>query len=228
LKIHNKTGLKYLGYTKSTDPFGYRGSGIEWCKHIKEHGYNVTTFILGESTNKKEVLWWGSYFSDLWDIVQSQEFTNLIPETGSGSPIWDEERKKEYQKWWTPERRKEWSEREKEKLLDSEYKKTLIQRATSEYTKQRMVEHNKKYKSKEMKARWSNPEYREKGLNHLKQIRNPEIVSRQMKNLWSDPNRRTKMLASRVNVTCPHCLKEGSKGNMIRWHFNHCKSLQSV
>ena len=27
----------------------------------------------------------------------------------------------------------------------------------------------------------------------------------------------------RVRVTCPHCPKEGLRGNMKRWHFDNCK-----
>jgi hypothetical protein len=28
-------------------------------------------------------------------------------------------------------------------------------------------------------------------------------------------------------ATCPHCLKEGSRSNMTRWHFNNCKTLHN-
>lgn len=45
VKTHNKTGLKYLGYTKR-DPFKYKGSGYCWVPHIRKHGNDVSTEIL--------------------------------------------------------------------------------------------------------------------------------------------------------------------------------------
>ena len=44
LKTHNKTGLKYLGYTKN-DPMKYKGSGKYWSNHIKIHGNDVLSLI---------------------------------------------------------------------------------------------------------------------------------------------------------------------------------------
>lgn len=53
VKTHNVTGLKYFGKT-TNDPFKYRGSGIYWLKHLKEHGCNVSTHIIGFYTSKEE------------------------------------------------------------------------------------------------------------------------------------------------------------------------------
>jgi transposase len=64
-KIHNKTGLQYLGKTISSDPHKYQGSGTHWKKHIKKHGYDVTTEILRECFSKEEVKEWGLYYSKL-------------------------------------------------------------------------------------------------------------------------------------------------------------------
>ena len=47
LKTHNKTNLKYLGYTKREDYDVYKGSGIYWKRHIKKYGYDVETELLG-------------------------------------------------------------------------------------------------------------------------------------------------------------------------------------
>jgi hypothetical protein len=54
VKTHNKTGLKYLGYTK-TDPYHYQGSGIYWTKHIEKHGYDVITEVLFQTNDKTEM-----------------------------------------------------------------------------------------------------------------------------------------------------------------------------
>lgn len=84
VKTHNKTGLKYLGKTKSKDPHKYQGSGDIWKEHIKEYGYDVTTEILQECQTSSELSKWGRYYSSLWDIVNDSKWANKIPETGGG------------------------------------------------------------------------------------------------------------------------------------------------
>ena len=82
VKTHNKTGLKYLGVTIQKDPFAYKGSGMVWTRHIKKYGYDVTTEILIESDNLKEVAIMGYLYSRLWNVVASSKFANLVEETG--------------------------------------------------------------------------------------------------------------------------------------------------
>ena len=83
LKTHNVTGLKYLGKTEK-DPFKYQGSGKHWTRHINKHGYDVTTEILFETTDKEEFKKVGLEYSKKWNIVESKEFANLMEETGTG------------------------------------------------------------------------------------------------------------------------------------------------
>lgn len=82
-KTHNITGLKYLGKTKQ-DPFKYKGSGVVWTRHIKKHGYDVTTEILFEAEDNSKIREWGIYYSNLWNVVESKEWANLKPEEGDG------------------------------------------------------------------------------------------------------------------------------------------------
>ena len=82
LKTHNKTGLKYLGKTEQ-DPFEYRGSGYRWQRHLKKHGNDVRTEILLETTDKEEIKRMGLYYSNLWNVVDSKEFANIVPESGN-------------------------------------------------------------------------------------------------------------------------------------------------
>lgn len=84
VKTHNKTGLKYLGKTKSKNPHKYQGSGTRWVNHIKKHGYDVTTEIIKDCSSKEEVKKWGSHYSKLWDVVKSKEWANLREENGDG------------------------------------------------------------------------------------------------------------------------------------------------
>lgn len=83
LKTHNVTGLKYLGKTVQ-NPFVYEGSGKYWLNHINKHGNDVNTEILFESSNIEEIKNVGLYFSNLWNVVESKQYANLIPEYGTG------------------------------------------------------------------------------------------------------------------------------------------------
>ena len=83
LKTHNVTGLKYLGKT-TQDPFKYKGSGKKWKNHIKKHGNDVTTKILGAYNTIDEFKLCSLSISDKYDIVNSDEWANLRPENGDG------------------------------------------------------------------------------------------------------------------------------------------------
>ena len=83
-KTHRITGLKYLGKTSKTDPYSYLGSGKYWKSHINKHGNNVETEILFESNDSAEIAKMGLYYSNLWNVVDSDEWANLKPESGDG------------------------------------------------------------------------------------------------------------------------------------------------
>ena len=84
VKTHRTTGLKYLGKTKSLDPHKYPGSGVYWTRHLKEHGFDISTEILKECHSHEEIKEWGAYYSNLWNIVESKDWANLMPEVGDG------------------------------------------------------------------------------------------------------------------------------------------------
>lgn len=86
IKIHNITGLKYFGKT-CQDPFKYSGSGVYWKNHIKHHGNDVTTEIIGYFDNTEECEIVALNFSKTNNIVESVEWANLIEENGcDGAP----------------------------------------------------------------------------------------------------------------------------------------------
>ncbi len=97
IKTHNQTGLKYLGRTIKEDVCNYRGSGKHWIRHIKKHGYDVTTDILSRCKTLEELECCGLFFSKMFDVVASPEWANLIPESGDGwQGIHSEETKKKF------------------------------------------------------------------------------------------------------------------------------------
>lgn len=83
VKTHNVTGLKYLGKT-TQDPYKYKGSGTHWIRHLKKYGDSVTTEVLLETDDKKLLREKGIYYSNLWNVVESKEWANIVPEQGDG------------------------------------------------------------------------------------------------------------------------------------------------
>jgi hypothetical protein len=84
VKTHNKTGLKYLGKTVSKDPHKYTGSGKVWKRHLQKHGFDYTTEILLATEDREELIQTGLFFSNLWNIVKSDQWANLMEENGGG------------------------------------------------------------------------------------------------------------------------------------------------
>jgi hypothetical protein len=90
--LYHKTspkGLNYLGITHK-NPYKYGGSGVYWKKHLKAHNTKINeikTLILFETSNYSELCERGRYYSELYDIVNSNEWANLIPETGDNSVL---------------------------------------------------------------------------------------------------------------------------------------------
>ena len=88
IKEIEETGLRYLCKRKyipdSNDHILYKGSGVYWKRVLKAHPeYNIKTTVLG-LYDKDEIREYGSYYSTLYNIVESKEWANLMPETGDG------------------------------------------------------------------------------------------------------------------------------------------------
>jgi hypothetical protein len=99
IKTHQTTSLKYFGKT-TRDPYTYKGSGTYWKSHLKKHGNNVDTELLG-FFNEEEVESVALKFSKDNNIVESKEWANLIEENGldggatfTGKPLSAETRAK--------------------------------------------------------------------------------------------------------------------------------------
>lgn len=84
IKRHLKTGLKYLCITKRRDHESYVGSGKYWKNHIKKYGKQIHTEVIYESENYTEFLDKCYHYSEIYDIVNSDDWANAIPETGYG------------------------------------------------------------------------------------------------------------------------------------------------
>lgn len=85
IKTHNKTGLKYFGKTIKDDAHKYKGSGLYWLRHIKKHGYDVSTEILLQSNDIYHLSKIALQFSEDNNIVLSENWANLREEDGIGA-----------------------------------------------------------------------------------------------------------------------------------------------
>jgi hypothetical protein len=83
IKQHSVTGLKYFGKTIKSDPIKYKGSGIRWSKHIKKHGTKfVTTLWFKMYTDIDELISVALTLSEIYDVVASDFWANIVPENG--------------------------------------------------------------------------------------------------------------------------------------------------
>lgn len=216
IKTHNITGLKYLGQT-SQDPFKYKGSGVYWESHLKKHGDGHSTEILKECVSKEEIKHHGIYYSDLWDVVNSDDWANLKPEEGDGGSTTEMKVKGDLTKiqkygtlnFNTPE--------SIEKMLA-----TRVLNGTnipSPESRIKMLDTKKKNgtltPSMESVRRGVETKKRNGTLNVRTKEVNDKCIETRKKNGTLDPNK--------IKVTCPHCGKTMGKLSASRYHFDKCK-----
>lgn len=101
---HNITGLKYFCKTTVLSRVHrYKGSGISWLKHLRQHGFDVNVGVLGFYVEEKRCLDAAKKFSDENNIVCSQEWANAVPETGRNGACMKGERNPFFGKKHSPE-----------------------------------------------------------------------------------------------------------------------------
>lgn len=80
IKRH-KSGLCYFGKT-CRDPHTYMGSGTRWRNHLRKHGNDVETEVVGSFTSSEEISKVAIQFSIDNNIVESQLWANCRIENG--------------------------------------------------------------------------------------------------------------------------------------------------
>jgi hypothetical protein len=163
VKTHNKTGLKYLGFTK-LNPYKYKGSGIYWVRHLNIHGNDVSTDVIFESTSKADIQSMGIHYSNLWNVVDDSHWANLKPETGEGgaSPRTTETK----EKIRTYQKQKQWTDRAKLTRLENCIKNAKVRKGKSWSDKMRQSR-LEKYITKNYDIALSVIKLRDQGLNNL-------------------------------------------------------------
>lgn len=84
IKKHTVTEKRYFGKSTRQNINSYKGSGKKWSNHIKKHGkeHVVTEWISDWFHDKKEIKEFALAFSEIFDIVNSDEWANLKEENG--------------------------------------------------------------------------------------------------------------------------------------------------
>ncbi len=83
IKEHAITGLRYFGETTKSDPIKYPGSGTRWQRHYKVHGKeHVNTIWYHLFDNIDLLVEFALFFSEEYDIVESDNWANLTLENG--------------------------------------------------------------------------------------------------------------------------------------------------
>lgn len=225
VKTHNKTGLKYLGKTTKKNPYKYPGSGVKWNRHLKKHGKDISTEILLVTEDKEELKQTGLFFSKLWNIVESDEWANFIPESGDGIDS-DQARKIAYDKVdkgthpFQRGNRSYGSDNNGRKYKDLSYDERFDEE-TANRIRESQIKSNK--------TRWDNPIFRENTSKKLSETRKRKCQSGEIIT-WNKGKKlhyKTKSVFSN-KTTCPYCNKEGNIPNMKRWHFDNCKFYTKV
>ena len=78
------TGLSYLCQTSTREPYTYKGSGKRWLNHIRAHKPHIITCVIGEYETMEELKTAGIHYSELFNVVESDDWANLRPEDGMG------------------------------------------------------------------------------------------------------------------------------------------------
>lgn len=77
--------MKYLcKCADNKDPYEYKGSGKLWHRYLRKYDPYIITWVIGHYSSNLDLRVAGEYYSNLFDVVSSKDWANLIPETGDG------------------------------------------------------------------------------------------------------------------------------------------------
>lgn len=233
VKTHSVTGMKYFGKTSKKDPYKYGGSGKHWLRHLKKHGPDVATEIIGIFSEESLCSEAALKFSKENNIANSQLWANLRDENGlDGAPIGHKGHK------FTADQIQKLSESSKRRWADPEYKKRLSethktrleneeerQKCGNAFRGKKRPEHSEKLKGR----LWS--EENKKKLRKAKHSGHGAKVSAASKGKPKSEAHRVALSEARKNVpikTCPHCQVTMNACSYGRYHGDRCKLNPSI
>ena len=246
IKQHSITKKCYFGKTSKKDPYKYLGSGTYWKAHLRVHGKQYVEtlwaklFIEEEECNKIAIL-----FSTQQDIVNSDRWLNLIPESGTqgGLPIGFKHTAETKLKIASSLIGREVTKETRIKISAVQKGRThsishVVNQANSLRGRKKPAEIVEKTASK-LRGRKKGPlsESHRKAVSeaHTGKIFNkvqcPHCLKLVGENVAKQSHFSKCFSLTGVKISkscqsiiqCPWCPIAGYKGNMNRWHFSNCK-----
>ena len=214
IKTHNKTGLKYLCITKKDDYELYKGSGVYWKNHLKIYGDDIITELLLKTDDLFELTEIALEYSSKWDIVESSEWANLIPESGY-HVLNPEKHRNGWFGWYNSL---------------SEEEKTLRNKNISKKVKERLSSINNLPRLISERRKQLSPEKKEERKIKIQEIyktgKHDHLLKKLSEERKGEPNPMfgINIWKDKGVVICPHCTKEMNDSPAARrWHFTNCK-----
>ena len=219
VKIHNVTGLKYFGKTTKKNPEKYIGSGKYWKSHIKKHGYDVTTTIVGKFSDPNECRDFAINYSIKNNIVESTEWANLVIENGmDGAPAGHSGHK------FTADQIKKLSDKSVTMWGKDEFREMMRIKQSESWTEQRKQEQRNRLTgikrpehSKKLLGR-SVPEEQRLKMRKPKHQDHGKRVSAALAGVPKSEEHKQKLRVPKPKVVCRiHDKKEMALGNFMNW-----------
>ena len=235
-------GYFYLGKSKLEGKRfeSYLGSGKIWKKHLKKHRFkknDIDTWVLHETEDKEDLKRMGIYYSNLFNVVESELWANLRKEDGDGgdgSKYIDWEYYNKYKrsrgdKHWTKQLWAKQMLSEKIKGDKNPARRPEVAEKISRAKKGKKNPKNSiiaKKRKGELNAFYGKT-HSDKFKQKMRELKTGVPLSEQHKvNLSIAIKNRDRYDYKDKQKECPHCGVIGGGGNMKRYHFDNCKSLK--
>jgi hypothetical protein len=202
--------LKYYGKSTLQNVEDYRGSGIRWLHHLKKHNATAIHVWNSEWFYDTSIIEVAMKFSFENNIVESDEWANLVIENGIdggySDPIWKETVGKQS------------IEAYKKTISDPLWKETVGKKAIESFKKTKSdpiwkETVGKKSKEKELKTKsdpiWKETVGKESIEKGLKTKSDP---------IWKEKNAKV----------CPHCSVKMDSANYAKWHGDKCRHKPNI
>jgi hypothetical protein len=186
VKRHTITGLRYFCKTTRANYLKYNGSGVRWTAHIKKYGTQqvITEWVSELFYDPDDLKEFALFFSELFNIVESNDWANLKNEDGLEGGMSSQTAKDMWQKPGAKELR---SMRQKEAQSRPDIKKK---------------------KSEVAKARWNNESYRVKVTDAITKTMNDPKKKKELSDIQKVVQNKPEVLSKRALTMADPIVKE--------------------